>query len=80
MARARQLIEALEDRYAPLGFYGEPIFEGGLCRDVGILRPGLPGLLSDAASLSSQFAIPGFDELPLNELNGPPILRRWSHG
>ncbi len=80
VAGARRAIDQLEDRYAPLGFFGEPDFEEGLCRNVNIVRPGLPGLLSEAASLSSQFAIPGMDELPAEELNGRPILRRWSHG
>jgi hypothetical protein len=80
VAQTRRAIDQLEDRYAPLGFYGEPIFENGLCRDVGIIRPGLPRFLSEASSLSSQFAIPGLDELPSEELTGPPIIRRWPHG
>lgn len=80
VAQARRAITELEDRYAPLGFYGEPIFESGVCRDVGILRPGLPVQHSENASLSSQFVIPGLDELPTHELSGPPVLRRWSHG
>jgi hypothetical protein len=80
VVQARQSIDQLEDRYAPLGFFGEPQFVDGLCRNVSIVRPGLPGLLSAASSLSSQFAIPGLEELPAEELTGPPAFRRWSHG
>ncbi len=80
VAQARRAIGELEDRYAPLGFYGEPIFEDGLCRDVGIVRPGLPSLPAENSSLSSQFVIPGLDDLPTHELTGPPVIRRWSHG
>lgn len=80
LAVATEALATIEDRYSPIGFFGEPVWEGGFVRDIRVVRPGLEGLLSKAASLSSQFAIPGLEQIPEAELLGEAKIRRWSHG
>jgi len=80
LGEATDKIARIEDRYSPIGFFGEPVWEGELVRDIRVVRPGLEGLLSISASLSSQFAIPGLEQIPEAELLGEAKIRRWSHG
>src|SRR5215207_1046058 len=35
-------VDALEDKYAPIGFYGEPEMNGVYYRSIGFIRPELP--------------------------------------
>jgi hypothetical protein len=81
LTQATQALEDLEDRYAPIGFYGEPFtLPDGTHRDVHFVRPGLNQSPATASSLGSHFTIPGLDALPLSELQGPIQVTRWRHG
>ena len=75
-----QELEATEDRYAPIGFFGEPIMDGIKYRDITFVRPELPRIYSQASALSSCIAIPGLDEIPASELQGPARILRFGHG
>jgi hypothetical protein len=77
---ALEELDCLEDRYAPVGFYGEPKMNGVYYRDIRFCRPELPRILPEASSLSSHLAIPGIAELPEGELTGPVVITRWTHG
>lgn len=71
---------ALEDRYAPVGFYGETASEGLWIRNVDFVPPELPRVGTETASMSSQVRIPGIEEIPASEFTGEVRLRRWGHG
>jgi len=71
-------LEKLEDRYAPIGFFGEPIMEGIRYRSIDFVRPELPRILSTASN-SSHVAIPGLADIPPSELRGPAKITRWRH-
>ena len=73
-------IEALEDRYAPIGFFGEPVMKGMLYHNIVFVRPELPTLYPRASMLSSHFAIPGLEKIPASELRGPVKVFRFGHG
>jgi len=71
-------LERLEDRYTPIGFFGEPIMDGVFYRDIKFTRPELPRI---APSLhSSHIAIPGLEQIPPSELRGPAKIIRFGHG
>jgi hypothetical protein len=80
VATALEAIDTLEDRYAPIGFYGEPVMDGEFYRSIHFHRPELPRLSSSTPSLSSHLMIPGLDEIPPEELQGPIVVTRISHG
>ena len=71
-------LERLEDRYAPIGFFGEPIMDGVFYRDIKFSRPELPRILP--AMHSSHIAIPGLQEIPASELRGPVKIIRFGNG
>lgn len=84
--KARQLVAAmaalenLEDRYAPVGFLGDPRMADGFYREVIFVRPALPRVGSAPSSSSSHLAIPGLEFLPARELRGAIRVVRRSHG
>ncbi len=73
-------VEAFEDRYAAVGFFGEPEMEGGLCRNVVFVRPVAPPMGPECRVESSLIAVPGLEDLPETELRGPARVVRWTHG
>jgi hypothetical protein len=80
IASATTALEALEDRYAPIGFFGEPVMKGIRYQNITFGRPALPKLYPKASTLSSHFAIPGLDKIPASELRGPVKMFRFGHG
>ena len=80
ISAATRELESVEDRYAPIGFFGEPVMDGIRYRDVIFVRPELPRIYSPASMLSSCIAIPGLDEIPASELQGPARVLRFGHG
>ena len=79
LRRATARLEALEDRYAPIGFYGEPAaVEGPFIRDVTFVRPALPQI--GPVVQSSCMAVPGLEFIPASELQGEPRVVRFRHG
>jgi len=80
IASATTGLEALEDRYLPIGFFGEPVMKGIRYHDIIFIRPALPKLQPKASRLSSHFAIPGLDNIPASELRGPIKVFRFGHG
>lgn len=77
---ALEELDRLEDRYTPIGFYGEPKMNGVFYESIAFRRPELPRILPQASSLSSHLAIPGIADLPPEELTGSVVITRWSHG
>lgn len=73
-------LEAFEDRYAAIGFFGEAEMDGDLCRNVTFVRPTAPRMGPECRMESSSIAIPGLDEIPASELRGVVRVVRWSHG
>jgi hypothetical protein len=80
IAAATAELERLEDRYAPIGFFGEPVMEGVFYRDITFVRPELPRILPGTGSHSSHIAVPGIEEIPESELQGPVKIIRFAHG
>jgi hypothetical protein len=80
IASATAALEALEDRYAPIGFFGEPVMKGIRYQNIVFVRPELPKLYPRASTLSSHFAIPGLEKIPASELRGPVKVFRFAHG
>ena len=80
IASATAALEALEDRYAPIGFFGEPEMKGIRYHNIVFVRPALPKHYPWASTLSSHFAIPGLDRIPASELRGPVKILRFGHG
>lgn len=77
---ATSALERLEDRYAPIGFYGEPVMDGVFYQNILFVRPELPQIYPQPASQCSHIAIPGLDEIPKSELRGPVKVMRFVHG
>jgi hypothetical protein len=73
-------LEKMEDRYAPIGFYGEPVMAGVFYRDIAFARPDSPRIYPSPASYSSQIAIPGLEDIPASELRGTARIIRFGHG
>jgi hypothetical protein len=71
-------LEKLEDRYAPIGFFGEPVMEGVYYCDITFVRPELPRIYPSPQS--SHIAIPGLENIPASELRGPFKIIRLGHG
>ncbi len=80
VARALEGVDEIEDRYAPIGFYGEPVMDGIMYRDIHFVRPQLPRVFGRPESFSSHLAIPGLEEIPASELKGTPTVVRWDNG
>lgn len=80
VAAALEAVDRLEDRYAPVGFYGEPTMSGTFYASIAFHRPELPRILSQASAQSSHIAIPGLEEIAPDELRGPTVITRWRHG
>ena len=78
--KATQALEALEDHYAPIGFFGDPVMDGMRYRDIHFVRPSLPAIYGPNSSVSSCIAIPGLDEIPVTERQGQFHVWRWNHG
>jgi hypothetical protein len=71
-------LERLEDRYAPIGFFGEPVMHGVFYRDIVFVRPELPRIYPPLQS--SHIAIPGLEQIPESELSGPVKILRFDRG
>ena len=80
IASATTALEALEDRYAPIGFFGEPVMKGIRYHNIVFVRPQLSRQQPKASTLSSYVAIPGLDRIPASELRGPVKIFRFRHG
>lgn len=80
LATAVDAIDALEDRYAPIGFYGEPVMDGYAYRNITFVRPEMPKILPQDSMRSSHLAIPGLDEIPAEELRGSVVITRRLYG
>jgi hypothetical protein len=82
IGKVTRKLEAAEDRYAPVGFFGEPILDGVRYHDIVFVRPELPRVYPSAVPLSSHIAISGLEDIPASELRGPARIRRFSlsHG
>jgi len=78
--QATRALEALEDHYAPIGFYGDPVMDGMRYHDIRFVRPSLPSIYGSKSSVSSCFAIPGLDEIPVTERQGQLRVWRRNHG
>jgi hypothetical protein len=77
---ALQAVDALEDRYAAIGFCGEPAMQGDFYHDIEFHRAELPQILPDTEMVSSHLAIPGLEEIPAEELCGPFVVSRLTYG
>jgi hypothetical protein len=80
IATVTETLEATEDRYAPIGFFGEPLMDGIRYSNVIFVRPEVPRVYQKPDALSSHIAIPGLEEIPESELQGPARLLRFGHG
>jgi len=76
--QATLALEKLEDRYAPIGFFGDPIMDGILYRNIIFVRPELPRIYPSVQS--SHIAVPGLKEIPQSELRGPVKISRFRRG
>ena len=78
VAKSMELLESVEDKYTPIGFYGEPTeMNGVLYSDI---KFAFPGLLTSPPPLepeSSHINISGLELLPPSELDGPIVIERW---
>jgi hypothetical protein len=79
IAAATTDLERLEDRYAPIGFFGEPVMDGVRYESISFLRPEQPRLSRKASELTSLFAV-GIQDIPESELRGPVRLIRYGKG
>ena len=77
ISKAMAALEKLEDRYTPIGFFGEPEMEGIRYRNITFIRPSRPKGPHDTAQFSSYFAIPGIEEIPAKQLEGPVRIIRY---
>ena len=80
LVSAMATLEVLEDRYAPIGFFGEPVMKGTRYQNIVFIRPELPKLYPKASMLSSHIAVPGIEGIPASELQGPIKIFRFGHG
>jgi hypothetical protein len=69
----------LEDRYAPIGFFGEPVMDCGRCHNVLFNRPEVPKQYRRPPVRVVAFSIPGLAGIPESELRGRPKLRRMGY-
>jgi hypothetical protein len=72
--------DVLEDRYAAIGFCGEPAMQGDFYHNIEFHRAELPQILPETEMISSHLAIPGLEEIPAEELRGPIVVSRLSYG
>jgi hypothetical protein len=79
IAAATADLERLEDRYAPIGFFGEPIMDGIRYRSIDFVRPEQPRIYPTASELFAHFAIPGIEAIPASELCGSPRIIHFRH-
>jgi hypothetical protein len=77
---ATRALEALEDHYAPIGFFGDPVMDGLRYHDIRFIRPSPPSIYPANSSVSACIAIPGLDEIPESEREGPVRFWKWNHG
>ena len=77
ISEAFAALERLEDRYAPIGFFGEPEMRGIYYWNIEFLRPSRPKGLPDAPQFSSHFAVPGLGNMPKRELKGRVRILRY---
>ena len=80
ISQATAALETLEDRYAPIGFFGELVLDDLRYCDIHFVRPEVPRISASLSSVSSHIAIPGLEEIPAEERNGQPRLWRWNYG
>ncbi len=80
VAEALAEVDTLEDRYAAVGFFGEPIMDGVRYGDIRIVRPALPRIFPQPAPVSSHICVPGLEDIPESELQGEPVIVRWQYG
>jgi hypothetical protein len=79
VASATTDLESLEDRYAPIGFFGEPVMDGIRYQNIIFAHPEVPKQYRQPEMQVMSFAIPGLDAIPNSELRGRPKLRRFGH-
>ena len=80
LGEASQALDALEDRYSPIGFFGDPVMDGLYYKDIEFVRPELPQVISAPSSYSAHIRIPGLEDLPPGALEGTPRVFRRAHG
>lgn len=80
VASATAALEALEDRYAPVGFFGEPVVDGLRYRNIIFVRPEVPRQYPRTPQQTVSFAIPGLEAIPKWELRGRANVRRFGNG
>ena len=74
---ATRNLEKLEDHYAPVGFFGEPVIEGILYRNIIFVRPKPPSIAPSVRQHSAVIAVPGLRDIPKSELRGRPRVFRF---
>jgi hypothetical protein len=72
-------LEKLEDHYAPIGFFGEPVTEGILYRNIIFVRPKPPSLAPSVKQQSAIIPVPGLRNIPKSELRGRPRVFRFGY-
>lgn len=77
LVEATNALHELLDRYAPIGFFGDPVRIGPFCRDLRFQRPGLFAAQSRPESSAVAHLA---DQLPRHTLHGKPVIRRWQNG
>lgn len=73
-------VEQAEDRYAPVGFFPEPLMDGIRYADIKFVRPELPRIYSQPHSQCAHIRIPGLEDIPAEELRGPMRILHFGHG
>jgi hypothetical protein len=79
VAAATAALTDLEDRYAPIGFFGEPVMAGARCHNVLFNRPEVPKQYRRPPVQVVAFSIPGLAAIPESELRGRPKLRHMGY-
>jgi hypothetical protein len=79
VASATADLEAIEDRYAPIGFFGEPVMDGIRYQNIVFICPEVPRQYPPAPKEALIFAIPGLEAIPKSELRGRAKLRRFGN-
>jgi len=80
VAAATAALEALEDRYAPIGFFGEPVMDGIRYKCIHFFRPERSKVPPRPAIVVKEFSVPGLKDIPKSELRGPVKVIRLVHG
>lgn len=80
IAAALEAVDALEDRYITIGFYGDPVMDGVMYRDIQFEHPAGPMAQPETQSVSLRVAVPGLEEIPASELVGEPQVVRFENG